>query len=103
MPDPSSKPPIGGRLVFHREGLPAIDATPGGCSVSFVESRLPEELMEDMPRGRSDTGTPPADALSGLAREMHEAFSLTGILAKSPDFEYREEQQRMAVEVPSNL
>jgi ATP-dependent DNA helicase DinG len=64
-----------------------------------VESRLPEELMEDMPRGRSDTSTPPADALSGLAREMHEAFSLTGMLAKSPDFEYREEQQRMAVEV----
>ena len=59
--------------------------------------------MEDMPNGRSGTGTPPPDALTGLAREMHEAFSPTGLLAKSPDFEYREEQQRMAVEVGQAL
>jgi ATP-dependent DNA helicase DinG len=68
-----------------------------------VESRLPEELMEDMPRGRSERGTPSPDALTGLAKEMHEAFSPTGLLAKSPDFEYREEQQRMAVEVGQAL
>ena len=59
--------------------------------------------MEDVPRGRSDFGTPAPDALTGLAKEMHEAFSPEGLLAKSPDFEYRAEQQRMAVEVGQAL
>ena len=59
--------------------------------------------MEDAPRGRSDFGTPAPDALTGLALEMHTAFSPDGLLAKSPDFEYRAEQQRMAVEVGQAL
>jgi len=32
----------------------------------------------------------------GLAKEMHELFSDSGKLSSSPDFEYREEQQRLA-------
>ena len=59
--------------------------------------------MENVPRGRSDFNTPAPDALAGLAREMHEAFSPEGLLAKSPDFEYRVEQQQMAVEVGQAL
>ena len=40
----------------------------------------------------------PGDTESGfsLAAEMREAFSAEGLLAASPDFEYRPEQQEMA-------
>lgn len=65
-------------------------------------NRLPSELLESSPR-IPRTETPPAGELDGLAREMHEAFSLTGWLSKSSDFEYRAEQQRMAVEVGQAL
>ena len=43
----------------------------------------------------------PGDAASGLslAAEMNVAFSEEGILAGSPDFEYRPEQQEMAAAV----
>jgi len=47
--------------------------------------------------------TPPVEELDGLAREMHEAFAADGWLSRSADFEYREEQQRMAVEVGQAL
>lgn len=47
--------------------------------------------------------TPPPEELSGLAREMFDAFSEDGLLSKSPDFEYRDGQQRMAVEVGQAL
>lgn len=47
----------------------------------------------------------PGDAAAGLSlsMEMREAFSETGMLAKSPDFEYRPEQQEMAVAVAGAL
>src|SRR5436190_4040358 len=47
--------------------------------------------------------TPPPDELSGLALEMHQAFAADGWLSRSADFEYRAEQQRMAVEVGQAL
>src|SRR5436190_1862630 len=47
--------------------------------------------------------TPPPDELSGLALEMHQAFAADGWLSVSADFEYRAEQQRMAVEVGQAL
>ena len=39
----------------------------------------------------------------GLREEMREAFSETGRLAASPDFEFRPEQQEMAMEVAAAL
>ncbi len=47
----------------------------------------------------------PSDAAGGLglAAEMREAFSLEGLLAGSPDFEYRPEQQEMAEAVARAL
>ncbi|MDX1679788.1 MAG: helicase C-terminal domain-containing protein [Akkermansiaceae bacterium] len=39
------------------------------------------------------------EAAPGLPDEVHEAFSASGLLAKSPDFEYRAEQQELAVAV----
>ncbi len=39
----------------------------------------------------------------GLAARIHEAFGETGILSKSPDFEYRPQQQEMAVGVARAL
>ncbi|RYD30374.1 MAG: DEAD/DEAH box helicase [Verrucomicrobiaceae bacterium] len=60
--------------------------------------------MPDPPQaGAARDNTPPPEALSGLALEMHEAFSETGMLSRSPDFEYRSGQQRMAVEVGQAL
>jgi len=38
-----------------------------------------------------------------LAKEIHEVFSESGLLSKSPDFEYRKEQQEMAVAVADAL
>lgn len=71
--------------------------------LSHVEDRSPPKpTIERGPAGARDN-TPPPEALTGLAREMHEAFSPTGLLARSPDFEYRAGQQRMAVEVGQAL
>jgi ATP-dependent DNA helicase DinG len=42
-------------------------------------------------------------AFPGLADEMQTAFSATGILAKSKDFEYRAEQQQLSVAVAEAL
>jgi len=39
----------------------------------------------------------------GLAEEMHAAFSLGGLLSKSKDFEYRPQQQQLAVAVAEAL
>ena len=44
-------------------------------------------------------GGPPA----GLAAQVEEIFSLAGILSRSPNFEYRPQQQHMAVEVARAL
>ncbi len=44
-------------------------------------------------------GMPEGGALSGLGEEMERAFSRKGVLAKSPDFEYRPQQQELAVAV----
>ncbi|MES2706760.1 MAG: helicase C-terminal domain-containing protein [Verrucomicrobiota bacterium] len=69
-----------------------------------MESRLPPEITLDPPHGgAARDNTPPPDALTGLAKEMHEAFSENGLLSESPDFEYRAGQQRMAVEVGQAL
>ena len=38
-----------------------------------------------------------------FSEDIHEVFSETGLLSKSPDFEYRAEQQEMAVEVAEAL
>lgn len=94
--------------------------TPAPAHVlSRVESRLPPEMMGDdappsgtVPPSRAGVdaslgaardNTPPPESLSGLAREMFDAFSESGLLSKSPDFEFRPEQQRMAVEVGQAL
>ena len=47
----------------------------------------------------------PGDAAGGhsLAGEMRDAFSAEGLLADSPDFEYRPEQQEMAEAVARAL
>ncbi len=68
-----------------------------------MESRLPEDMLADPPPSRVGHLTPSPDTLTGLALEMHHAFSEQGILSQSPDFEYRAEQQRMAVEVGQAL
>ncbi|MGD7653971.1 MAG: ATP-dependent DNA helicase [Verrucomicrobiales bacterium] len=39
----------------------------------------------------------------GMCDEMREAFSREGLLAKSPDFEYRPQQQQLAVAVAESL
>ena len=67
-----------------------------------MPNRISEILM---PPASAPTGTatPPPEELSGLAAEMHQAFAADGWLSGSPDFEYRAEQQRMAVEVGQAL
>lgn len=62
-------------------------------------NRLPSDI--DKPPSR--TATPPPEDLTGLALEMHRAFAADGMLSVSADFEYRAEQQRMAVEVGQAL
>ena len=42
-------------------------------------------------------GSPGAD--DALVRRVHNAFSEEGVLSRSPDFEFRAEQQAMAVAV----
>ena len=44
-----------------------------------------------------------AAGAAGLKEEMKSAFSESGLLADSPDFEYRAEQQEMAMEVAAAL
>lgn len=67
-------------------------------------NRLPAEYSESTTALRGGrTATPPPEELDGLAQEMHEAFSADGWLSRSADFEYRAEQQRMAVEVGQAL
>lgn len=44
-------------------------------------------------------GLTEGEAAPGLPDEVHDAFSPTGLLAKSPDFEFRVEQQQLAVAV----
>ena len=44
-----------------------------------------------------------APAEPALRERMREAFSATGVLSKSPDFEYRPQQQEMAVKVAEAL
>ena len=65
-------------------------------------NRLPPDISET-PRSVGRTVTPAPEELSGLALEMHGAFAADGWLSKSQDFEYRSEQQRMAVEVGQAL
>ncbi len=66
-------------------------------------NRLPPDIHEATAPRLPATGTPPVEELEGLAKEMHQAFAEDGWLSKSPDFEYRAEQQRMAVEVGQAL
>jgi ATP-dependent DNA helicase DinG len=66
-------------------------------------NRLPPEFAEPPSRSAGRADTPPPDELSGLALEMHQAFAADGWLSASADFEYRAEQQRMAVEVGQAL
>ena len=66
-------------------------------------NRLPPAFLESTAARGLRTVTPPVEELDGLAREMHEAFGPDGWLSKSSDFEYRAEQQRMAVEVGQAL
>ena len=40
---------------------------------------------------------------SGLTKEMEEMFSTSGTLSSSPDFEFRAEQQQMAMHVATAL
>ena len=49
--------------------------------------------MIGLTEGEGMTGAP------GLPDEVHDAFSASGLLAKSPDFEFRQEQQQLAVAV----
>lgn len=42
-------------------------------------------------------------AMPGFADAVHDAFSVTGLLAKSPDFEFRPQQQELAVAVAEAL
>lgn len=72
-----------------------IDATGGGGGVG--------RETDGAALGGAGSVTPPRDELSGLAREMYDAFGEGGLLSRSPDFEYRAEQQRMAVEVGQAL
>ncbi len=65
-------------------------------------NRLPSEVFE-IPRSAGRTATPEPHELTGLALEMHRAFAADGWLSHSQDFEYRAEQQRMAVEVGQAL
>lgn len=44
-------------------------------------------------------GLTESEAAPGLPDEVYDAFSPTGLLAKSPDFEFRAEQQQLAVAV----
>jgi len=44
-------------------------------------------------------GLTEGEAAPGLADEVHDAFSASGLLAKSPDFEFRPQQQELAVAV----
>lgn len=44
-------------------------------------------------------GLTEGDAAPGLSDEVHDAFSSSGLLAKSPDFEFRLQQQQLAVAV----
>ena len=46
-------------------------------------------------------GSPGAD--DALVRRVHNAFSEEGVLSRSPDFEFRAEQQAMAVAVARSL
>jgi len=71
-----------------------------------VTNRLPQDPTADVPSPLSvprSAPTPEPAELSGLALEMHEAFAPAGLLSQSPDFEFREAQQRMAVEVGQAL
>ena len=67
-------------------------------------SRLfPQDFGSSLESRAPRTVTPPVEELDGLAREMHAAFAADGWLSRSADFEYREEQQQMAVEVGQAL
>lgn len=79
--------------------LPAIRVV----EFAAMPARLPAEFPESTDARAAGTATPPPDELSGLALEMHAAFAADGWLSGSPDFEYRAEQQRMAVEVGQAL
>ena len=70
-----------------------------------MTNRLPPDFTDEPApaRGVASTRTPGPEELSGLALEMHHAFAPDGMLSQSPDFEYREAQQRMAVEVGQAL
>ena len=71
-----------------------------------MTNRLPQDPTADVPTPLSvprSAPTPEPAELSGLALEMHEAFAPAGLLSQSPDFEFREAQQRMAVEVGQAL
>ncbi|MBK1792455.1 ATP-dependent DNA helicase [Persicirhabdus sediminis] len=52
--------------------------------------------------GLAENG-PGAAGSNDLAMEMQEAFSTSGLLSKSPDFEYRQQQQQLAVKVAECL
>ena len=66
-------------------------------------NRIPPEIRETASTGTARTVTPEPEELTGLALEMHAAFAANGWLSQSQDFEYRAEQQRMAVEVGQAL
>ncbi len=48
-------------------------------------------------------GLTEGEAAPGLPDEVHDAFSDSGLLAKSPDFEFRPEQQQLAVAVAESI
>ncbi len=66
-------------------------------------NRLGSAIPSDTSVSRVPSQTPPPEALTGLAAEMHAAFAADGLLSSSPDFEYRAPQQRMAVEIGQAL
>jgi ATP-dependent DNA helicase DinG len=72
------------------EALPAFGLVPGGESDYFWRRGMiiPNEAAGGGP---------------GLVAGMREAFSGTGVMSASPDFEYRPEQQEMAVAVAQAL
>lgn len=80
----------------------------GGRSVKRELERRENQWSKRVPgiTHQSDSMILPTDmdaGALGLREEMHEAFSETGRLAGSPDFEFRPEQQEMAVAVAAAL
>jgi ATP-dependent DNA helicase DinG len=83
--------------------IPRLAPTPKFRHLSHSLNRLPPDLNEFTAGRAAPASTPPPEELDGLAREMHAAFAADGWLSRSADFEYRAEQQRMAVEVGQAL